>query len=735
MFHQKLFIGFIPRELDNRDLLAYLQKFRVSEDRSRRLYFDRRTRDLPTNYRVLNVFEKESFEKILASRHVLFKQQLLLWRFNGEETFDRFLTKFSSRCLFVTGIPLTGKRQFFYRLLSERAQVLDLFLLRSDNVFNKHYGFTIVKTEEQAEELARLKRLKFWWKPSKKYKKLNFQLFSEYKEKQEMKGKRVMGLGERPRAAGKGSSSGGSGDAYGAQREEMGHDLRRGFQDQDPFSNDFYGVGERMRLAGQGQRAERGYLKEDGYQGSGGRFTEHQFGYLQGTSQKKDHNNININPNMSNKEGGSWEGSSTAKNQQEQQDPLSNSKRGGLESEREGRGFQSLHGQNVASVARNSGQGGHSSHQNQGGVVIGPLIGAGSQIQHHGVESSNRQKIDSNTNKKQRAYGHGGPIPTFGSILDTAHNDEGENSNFSQNKNFQNSAHNHPQTGSEGDKRTAQPKNSRKGQNFSQKITSVNENNKKIYTKNMSPRSKATELGVLSNPLFAQNGLGGPGQSLFNYQKNQQKQQHLAQNLPNQQFQPPLVNQPPRKFHQYEHYKQYSQFQQFYQQQQQGLLGQPLFFQQQQQQQASLLYASYSGVTNFQGGFGYQLQQNQRQQQILLQNQKQQQQQQAQQGLFLAQQLAPDYAKNQQNQPLQANQESKARPKEDERNDGESPTDKAKVEIERRGMALEAAHFYLDGKNVKNCRTRSQVLCVRIVREVAENHKNLLNIRFNEGRR
>ena len=153
----KLFLGFVPRPLPDEQLLDYFARFCSTREA---VSFDARQRSLFTNYKILNVTEREAAERILCAQHVLGKQTLICWEFRGEETFEEFSRDYLDRCVFLSGIPLAIDTDIIFDELNKFEPLLDLFVLKNGIKINKHYGFAIFKTAEGKARAIEKKRFK-----------------------------------------------------------------------------------------------------------------------------------------------------------------------------------------------------------------------------------------------------------------------------------------------------------------------------------------------------------------------------------------------------------------------------------------------------------------------------------------------------------------------------------------------------------------------------------------------
>jgi hypothetical protein len=143
---QQLFLGFVPRPLPDEYLISYFSKF--SSSPSTLLSFATRERSLFTNYKILVIENDEAaYSKILSGQHLLCNQSLVVWEYKGAETYDKFISQFSSRCVFLSGVPLSINTDEIFDEINSQFELLDLFVLKNGLKVNKHYGFATFKTE------------------------------------------------------------------------------------------------------------------------------------------------------------------------------------------------------------------------------------------------------------------------------------------------------------------------------------------------------------------------------------------------------------------------------------------------------------------------------------------------------------------------------------------------------------------------------------------------------------
>lgn len=155
----KIFLGFVPRTLSDSTILSYFASF-CSPISQPGLKFDEREVPLFTNYKILNVETKQDFDAIVKASHVLANQVLYVTPYQHEETFKEFISTFSDRCVYVSGIPLTLNTDLIFEKINEKCKLRDLFILKNGLKVNKHYGFATFETEEFKEEALGIRKFK-----------------------------------------------------------------------------------------------------------------------------------------------------------------------------------------------------------------------------------------------------------------------------------------------------------------------------------------------------------------------------------------------------------------------------------------------------------------------------------------------------------------------------------------------------------------------------------------------
>lgn len=155
----KIFLAFVPRTLSDGSILSYFASFCTPETQ-KMAHFDERGRPLFTNYKVLNVKSKYDFDQIVGREHYLLSQKLYVVPFDGDSSFQEFISLYSNRCVYISGIPLTLNTDRIFERIDQECKLKDLFVLKNGLKVNKHYGFATFETEEIKSRALCLRKFK-----------------------------------------------------------------------------------------------------------------------------------------------------------------------------------------------------------------------------------------------------------------------------------------------------------------------------------------------------------------------------------------------------------------------------------------------------------------------------------------------------------------------------------------------------------------------------------------------
>ena len=113
-----------------------------------------------SEYLILGFEDSSLVSQILKEPSTLGGLAEVCWEFLGQETINQFVDTFKGRTVYISGIPLTTPLSTIVGTIEKHCRYDSVYVPKTGGKINKHFGYIVLKTLPEKEELLAKRKLK-----------------------------------------------------------------------------------------------------------------------------------------------------------------------------------------------------------------------------------------------------------------------------------------------------------------------------------------------------------------------------------------------------------------------------------------------------------------------------------------------------------------------------------------------------------------------------------------------